>query len=1184
MNDKIKNLLEGNFEYDNGALDFSCMRIEISVSQDEKREGSFIVYGPKGKSTYGTVFSTESRMQCYTDYFSGEEEEITYCFDATGLEEGDTVQGRICFISNQGEYYLPFTVTVSYQKIDSSMGIIKNLFHFTNLAKANWDEAVKLFYSPDFVHMFVGSDRQYKDMYKGLSMYPGNPQNMEEFLLAINKKQKMEYFLDTNQFDVENPKEDEEYKLLLKRNGWGYTSFQIVSEENTVLLEKKQYGEEDFLGNNCWIHFKLDLNRIHGGNNYDKIMIVTPYDTLEVQVKIDIQTVNVFGKSQRIKKRMIVELMEYYQAFRLKKISVTTWLKETKLILERALSLDDKDISFRLFQAQLLISQDRFNEAQWILEHVSKTLDEENEDFILEAYYLYLTTLVKKEEKYTDEIAFQVEELYKRNQNWRIAWILLYLSEEYNKSAVKKWMLLEEQFKRGCSSPVIYIEALNLLNGNPTLLLKLSAFEIQVLYYASRNAVLTEEVVEQIRNLITREREFSQILYEILAASYKKNPSRQTLNSICTLLIKGGKTEQKYFEWYEEAVEQEIRLTRLYDYYMLSYDVKKKKPIPKMVLMYYSYHSDLDYERNACLYLEIHNRREEFQELYLTFLPHIEQFVEEQICKGHINEQLSQLYNYYFKDELVTEKAAEAMADIVFIRQVYVNDESYQKVVVRYPHVREERVYPIVKQHALIPVLGNDTTILFEDKHQQRFVGAGKYIIEKLLLSGKILKLIQDKAIHSDRLNLYFCDNKVGTVSVERENEARIQALISSKHLEEDYRRELILSMIQYYYDVDKLEELDAYLTEVSGEQLTSKQRNVVLKYFVQRDFCDKAYQWLEEYGMIGVDPKTVVRVFDDYVARFGMQNNLNLTQMSVYAFQHEKYNENILQYLVTNYQALTKELRDLWKAAKDFAVDTYELNERMIVQMLFTGSFVGEKMEIFKDYVKKGAKAPIEEAFLSQCAYDYFVRLKLIDEYVFEEMLRVLMRGEELQKICALAVTKYYADNLKDLTTEQKGVLAKHVKKLLLERIHLPYMRKYIELVSEAGILFDKIIIEYCGSSGSTVLIHYVIEQEQGEAGVYRTEKMHQVFGGVCFKEFQLFFGESIQYYITEENGDSSQLTESNILQKSDIENSEFDTKYDLVNDIVIGYTLQDYDTVDGLLEEYERTSYLTNNLFHVD
>ena len=51
--------------------------------------------------------------------------------------------------------------------------------------------------------------------------------------------------------------------------------------------------------------------------------------------------------------------------------------------------------------------------------------------------------------------------------------------------------------------------------------------------------------------------------------------------------------------------------------------------------------------------------------------------------------------------------------------------------------------------------------------------------------------------------------------------------------------------------------------------------------------------------------------------------------------------------------------------------------------------------------------------------------------------------------------------------------------------------------------------------------------------------------------------------------------------MQKSDIRNESDSNKYNLINDMVISKNLQDYDTLDGLLEEYYRKEYYNEQLF---
>ena len=152
----VEQLLNGKYFYAERSLDFSTPRVELYLGAGESVEGSFTIFGPEERLLVGEISSTELRMQVITRDFSGTPYEASYRFDATGLSKGDVIQGDFRIISNQGEYYLPFVVNIRLDHIASSLGDIKNLFHFANLAKTDWKEAVDLFYSDEFISIFSG--------------------------------------------------------------------------------------------------------------------------------------------------------------------------------------------------------------------------------------------------------------------------------------------------------------------------------------------------------------------------------------------------------------------------------------------------------------------------------------------------------------------------------------------------------------------------------------------------------------------------------------------------------------------------------------------------------------------------------------------------------------------------------------------------------------------------------------------------------------------------------------------------------------------------------------------------------------------------------------------------------------------------------------------------------------------
>ncbi len=1185
----INQILEGNFDYENGSLDFSCSKIELSLKKGEVYEGSFHIYAPQGRFTGGSVLSSDLRMECVTGEFVGDEEEIFFRFHGEKLEEGDVVKGNFYIISNQGEYYLPFVVSVEHTVLNSSVGAIRNLFHFANLAKSNWQEAVTLFYSPDFPLVLSGSDMQFADAYRALSVYEGSEQNVEEFLICVNKKQKVEFLVQEEKLVLDVAKATGAYgmtekELTIVRNGWGYTGLCVECIGDFLFTEKEMLTDDDFLGNYCALPVFIDSSLCREGKNFGQIMLYNSYVSLTVPVTVKVGEGSAARSQNMTRKRSTVQLMELYQAFRTRKISTATWLKETGKLVEKLVAMDENDVSARLFQAQLLITEESFNEAGWILDHVAELLEKGAGNDTLLAYYLYLTTLIHREEDYVDRVAAEVEHIYRKdNADWRVAWLLLYLSEEYHKSATGKWIFLEKQYNIGCTSPMLYIEAVALLNNNPALLRRLGDFELQVVWYGARQELLKQEVVEQLIYLADRKKDYSDVLYRTLKKLYDKKNDVRLLQQICGLLIKGGKTGEKYFDWYRAGVENSLRITNLYEYYMMSLNTEKQQEIPKMVLMYFSYQNNLDYEHTAYLYDYILQNESQLGDIFETYRLRMEYFCLEQITKQHINRQLADIYNRLFQPGMITEQTCEPFSKLLFAHLIRVEDDRLQKVYVYQPGNLYPTEYVLNEGKTWVSLYGNNYTIVFEDAWNNRFVRNVEYTMEKLMIPGKFLRLLAPYSMNNPELDLYLCDGEREGAFDSAESADRALRVVSSDYVDQKVKRELALKLLQYYYDSDDMRALDEYLVQISPEMFTAEERNVVMRFMVLRGNYDLAGLWLNEYGPYFMDAKLLVRLISPLMERSNMVEDEVLTAAAVYAFQKGKYDSTVLRYLSAYYRGMTKNMRDIWKAAKSFEVDCYRLCETILVQMLYSGSFVGEKMEIFRYYISQGPKPEVEEAFLAQCSFDYFVKERVTGKDVFEEIQRMYLRGEPVQKVCKLAFLKYYAENHDELTQTASELVGEFLTEFMNMGVHLEFFREYRENEWVVQEMADKTIIEYHANPSARACIHYVMLHENGESDEYSSEYMKEIYGGVCFKEFILFFGESLQYYITEELNGDEQLTESGTLQKSDIRGSESDSRYHLVNDIVISKTLQDYDTMDNLLEEYYRKEFLNSRLFEL-
>lgn len=1183
MRSEISRILEGDFEYEVGNIEFSCSRIEIELSTGSVYEGEFSILAGLDRPFNGKVTTSDHRMVCQNPEFDENEAVIQFSFDASFMQPGDVEKGFFYVVSNQGEGYLSYVVSIVHKVPDSSMGSIRNLFHFANLAKSDWDEALTLFYKKEFESVFTGVDHKYIDAYKGFSKYPGNEQNMEEFLLYINKKQVVTYTPNQYQYEFENVSQIQAEEIMITKNGWGYTFLRVETEGDFLSVENSFLAGENFLGNYCKPLFYIHPEGLHSGNNYGKIIFSNNYTSFEVKVCVKQK----WGapksvRERRERQRRIVSLMEYYQAFRLKQISSATWLKETSRIVDKMLLSNETDTVARLFQAQLLITENRVNEAKWVLDRAEQLfIKNEESDRDLYAYYLYLTSLNSKEESYVNKVTDMISTMYEETPNdWYIAWFMLFLSENFSRNGYAKWVFLEEQFYKGSSSPLFYIEAFILMNTAPNILTKLDEFEVQVLAYGAKKKLISKSLMHQLHYLLEKNKGFDLLLYKILVVLYEMYGDNTTLTHICSMLIKGNLSDNEYFKWFELGVEKNLKITKLYEFYMLSVDKTNLMLLPKIILMYFNYNSNLDYQTNAYLYACVHKYADKIGELWNNYRPQIERFVLDQISKDHINKNLAYLYRNVFNERILTEEYASHMAEILFAHLITMDSKEMRYVVVKSLYAKEERFYPIQNGQAIVYLYGAEHTISFEDAYRNRYMSSVHYVTEKLLLPTKMAKQIAPFVNDCLGFDGYMIEISKDSGYIDEANLARYERVLWDEQLKDRYRQRIAVALLQYYYDKNCIDKMDELLEVIDGSNLDADLRNEVIRLLVLRDMNEEAYRWIKDYGVGSLDVKTLMKIVSRQIADKMVIKDPVLLNFAHICLKKGKYDSNILRYLVCYFEGVAKEMRDIWQAAEAFDVENGELCERCLEQVLYSGAYVSDLLSIYKSYKKGYVDADLEHSFLAQWSYDYFVKDRLISAYIFEQMAK-LRDSYSWLLVEKLAYVKFFSENAEDLTEETMQVAVSFIRELLSENIFLPFFMEFIEEVPELGIYTDKIFVEYKGAPNGKAVLHYMIELGDNEGGEYCTEEMRNIYGGVYCKEFVLFYGEVLQYYIMEEVDGKSQLTESNTVQRSDMAGNGDESRYSMLNDIAISKTMQDYETLNEMLEEYYKKNYLVDCLF---
>ena len=1185
MPDVVDRLINGFFEYESERLLFSVPKIEAEVVPGEPYEGSFTLNSANGGEVSGYVYSSSMRLVCMTPEFQDKSFEVRYCFDPTGLEVGAIMKGDIQIVSDAGEYFIPFVFTIVRTTIRYGSEDIKNLFHFSNTAQSEWDRAVNLFYSESILPIFSGSDRIFYDIYRGFSTEKSDPENVDRFLVAIRKKPAVTLSTEKNHYEFLNITTDLQCSLTIKKNTWGNAAFLVSTDASFIRLSKERIETSDFLGNIYNLEFLIEEERLHEGNNFGYILGKSVDGSEKLRVSISARR-RFSDDAKRIRDRELKaltgRLMRLYISFRMKQVGKSAWIKDSMRIVERMNSLDDRNPVSRLYQAQLLLMEDRGGEAKWILEHIEREMKirERGDEYL--GYYMYLVALYNRDEDYIDKVSAEVSSMYERSDSFRLLWLLMYLDADLSGNGGMKLNAIKKQFQKGCKSPLLFIEAYNCYVINPELLTELTEFELSVIYFALKNHKYDKEVMGEVLRLAEKQRSAPKLLLRVLSAAAVMHEEPETIRILCALLIKDNETAAKYFPWYQKGVEAQLKITKLYEYYMYSIPFDHRIAIPKQVILYFGFQNHLSDERMAFLYANLIRHRGRQMEIYESRLELMRKFSETQIEQERMSRDLMVIYNNVLHVQMITPKLAKHFIRILFSYELAVDDEEVANVVLIEEEFAGEKRYPVEYGYAYPVVFSKNFTVFLEDKKGRRTL-EDPIKLHRVMDDTLYLPRIRGYVEDVPGFYLYLCTVRNHFVQVNSENVEYCRILVDSEEILEPYKAEIRMGLMKYYYDNGNYTTLDEYLEGIPIAHLKARERAEYIDYLIRRGMYEKAYETITIYGAEELPAKTCVRICSHMIAVHDDIDDPMLVKFAGYAFDNGKYDLLTLKYLVENFKGLTKELRNLWRAAKRFDVDCYFLIEALLVQMMFTKTTIGEADEVFEEYSARSKASRVELAYLSYQAYEYFAKDRLIGENLFRHMIKNYQLGEELNDAVKLALLKHYAEEENGLTPRVSEMLSSFLIDFLHRNIYYNFFREYRNILPELSSYEDKTIIEYRANPTHRVILHYLLEDSDTHNEQYVTEEMRCLFGGVFVKEFVLFFGENLQYYIMEETEGEEKLTISDSVSISETISGDDSSRYHMLNDMAVARNMRDYDTFFRLIEEYSKKDHFTEKAFSI-
>lgn len=1177
----LNNIKQKDANFDNTTLN----EIDKSLIPDELYEETFQIVNTGGGKLKGILYSSSRHVKIKTKVFSGDKSVIRYVIDTCCLKEGMEINGEISIVSNGGELFVPFHIKIEEKHIYTYSGELKNMFHFTDYVQKDYDRALNLFVS-DWFEEFIEKDGILKTRYEALC--PGTDKSiaLDEFLIAAGKKKAINIEVKQKQLFYENLQKDYEDHIVLQKDNWGYVRAEVKSEGTFLQLEKKKITGDDFTGNICEIPYIIKIAGLREGYNHGVILIKSLRDEIKIPVRVYKYTKNtpVSKSSYLAWKKCLVKLYRDYLNFRMKLLTLQEWAEDSLKLLAEMKKIKEEDLFLQLVRAQIMTAQRKETEAKLILEDAAKKLEEMYvKNIENQCFYLYVQAVRERREECTKKALEQIRSYYENGyEDWKLLWLIMYLDENYDRNESLKTIRIKEQYNNGMRSPLMYCETLLVLNNTPSLLRVLNEFEKSVILFGMKNRYVSEKLKKRILDLCGMEKGFDRDIFRILAEMYKTSKTVVLLYEIVGMLIKGGQTNQKYFFWYNRAVELGLKITGLYEYYMYSISFDFKERIPDVILMYFVYNLTLNGERLDFLYQKVIEYKKEAPNIYQLYARTIEKYVGECILKGRINNKLATVYHEVLKKIVPTPEMAKRLPDILNTCMIFCDNPNIREVIVIHKELKKEQHVPLIGRRAYVRIYSEDAAVVFADINGNRYMQTVKYQMKKLLSQEEILKICYE--IEPDNLGLlvYFNDRYFRYRKYKEKAVQVMEKLVVTRDIRDEYRQFLEEQILQYYSDNSGIEEFAGYLDRMQTEKLSTALKIKIIQMSAASGLYEKSFGLMSKYGSEFILPELVLKCVNQMLLQAGGEENEDFIYFSFDAFQRGKYNENTLNYLNRYYYGSTKEMYKIWQAGKSFECESRELEEKIIVQMLFTGKYESCIGSIFESYIKKGADPKVKWAYFIKRSYDYFVKQEQVEESLFQYMERELLNEEDAHYLCGLAWLKYQSEK-EELKEYQVRLCRKILYEMCARRKKYEFYKKFIKYFQLPHSVENKTILEYRTNPAYTVYVHY-----RTDDGEYKTEKMLNSCHGIFTCEFLLFYGESITYYITEEQqGEKSdgclKQTENRILKQDSLDMEQNHSPYGILNHIVICSEKQKEEDFISFARDYYVKKKLNESIFTV-
>ncbi|MDO5140842.1 MAG: DUF5717 family protein [Eubacteriales bacterium] len=663
--------------------------------------------------------------------------------------------------------------------------------------------------------------------------------------------------------------------------------------------------------------------------------------------------------------------------------------------------------------------------------------------------------------------------------------------------------------------------------------------------------------------------------------------------AILSEMIRACSYEPLSFCFYREAVSRGIRITRLYESFVHAFPEDCDDPMPREVLLYFSYERDPELEVRRKIYRNILMNQELFQDLFFDFGADITGYAMSCALSGNIDRDLAIIYDRIISPDMIDRRAAKILPDIFKCCRITVENGEADTVVVSYPELKGGVRASIYRNEAYVPVYFKNAVYTFyrDEPFRTEVTSEIRYSSESLFDRPDILRCCFEQA-SEHRMLLLSAVKEIAARGVISDNEIKVLARgLEELPLRRSFRNDVIKVLCGSNADI-------LGLSVLTQEDYHSAAGGSIFKAFLEEGRYLQAYDMLKLCGhdkvpeeelsllvrkMLEPDNIGIIREYleaqrsSEYETGFSDR----FTGICMYLYRHKAADDSIVKYLTDYYEGSSEVLFGLMQEALSRGLGTGRLPEMILTIKLFSRN-EQHIDEVFETYIRSGdyTETLVRAYFTVRCN-DSFVNEKETGETLFEALdsyAQAVSDPAGLPVIFRLALTKYYS-GLERLGKKQTAICQELSDSLIRQGLIFCYTKKLRKKIHIPDEIFRKFFVEYHASGDAPPKMLALIAPDDEE---YHVANMRRVYKNIYVMSVVLFKGDELRYLIYDSAFENEPSEEGIISVKK--YHRQKDDLFESLNMINKAIEEKDIETLKERMLDYAGRSLTIRELFSME